>query len=194
MFVYIIKHNTNPSLIYVGSTEDMESRIRSHKTDCYNENFHGYNYKKYQLIRANGGFDSFYFQVIDVVCTADTSVLREFEQYYIDHFKSLESMNSRNAVMSSAEYYQVNRIEIIAKHKEHYKQNRDEILAKNAEYRKKNRDQIKSKQNAKRALNRDEYIAKYADYRENNRDRINAKQNAKRAFIAETKRMRSIIY
>jgi len=170
---------TNPRLIYVGSCVDIDYRIRRHKYDCYNESRVEYNFKIYKIIRSNGGFDSFYFQVIDVLITADKSVLRELEQYYIDHFKSLESMNSVNAVTDKAEY---NRLR--------YNDKKDELLVKSAEYRKSNQEKIAEY----REKNRDDYNAKQRTKRASNRDEYNGKQRARHSFKVESKRMRSIIY
>ena len=156
MFVYWIRHKTNPSLIYVGSTEDFDKRIIQHKTDCYNENCRAYNHKKYKIIRANGGFDMFDIHIIDVVCTEDKLVLHQLEQYYIDHFKSLESMNSHNAVHNEEYqrlYREANRAEINAKKILHYEAKRTEIRAKQSLYYEANCAEIIAKQRAKRSYN-----------------------------------------
>ena len=181
MFVYWIRHKTNPSLIYIGSTDNFVKRVREHKTDCYNKNCREYNHKKYKIIRANGGFDAFYFQIIDVVISADKSVLLQFEQYYIDHFKSVESMNDRNAVHDSKECRRL-----------YYEDHRAEILAKQALYREENRAEINAKQLRNIEANRAEIYAKHLLYREANRDLINAKTRAKYAFKMEAKRLLSI--
>ncbi len=47
----------NVKEIYVGSTLDFTCRKSNHKYYCNNPNLKAYNYKVYQFIRANGGFD-----------------------------------------------------------------------------------------------------------------------------------------
>lgn len=42
---------------YIGSTKDLKQRKADHKKTCNNENLHNSNYKLYQHIRANGGWD-----------------------------------------------------------------------------------------------------------------------------------------
>ncbi len=44
---------------YVGSTANFKSRKTEHKRSCNNENRKSYNFKIYQAIRANGGWDNF---------------------------------------------------------------------------------------------------------------------------------------
>ena len=166
MFVYKIQHKTNPSLIYIGSTDNFEKRVINHKTDCYNKNCHEYNLKKYKIIRDCGGFDAFDIQIIDVLITEDKLVRRQLEQYYMDKFNSLESMNSQNAFTDREEY-----------HRLYIEKNRTEINAKKLVYNNKNRIEL----NAKQSL-----------YYEANRDLISAKARAKYLYNSEIKRLLSI--
>ena len=43
---------------YIGSTKNLHKRSGLHKSTCYNINRPGYNYKVYQFIRENGGWDN----------------------------------------------------------------------------------------------------------------------------------------
>ena len=43
--------------VYVGSTTDFIKRKNQHKNSCINEKQKGYNEKKYQYIRDNGGWN-----------------------------------------------------------------------------------------------------------------------------------------
>jgi len=57
--IYKIQHNEDETLLYVGSTTDFTRRKSKHKSDCNNINGKSYNYKVYQMIRDNGGWEAF---------------------------------------------------------------------------------------------------------------------------------------
>ena len=97
MSIYIIKNIFEPSLhdFYIGSCKDMRRRKNEHKSHCYNENCKEYNYKLYQFIRANGGWDNFVMEEIE---NCNTERLYQVEQEYID--KLNPSLNSQRAYCS----------------------------------------------------------------------------------------------
>ena len=57
--IYKIEDVNNDKLIYIGSTTNFKQRKSAHKTCCNNEKGSKYNYKLYQIIRKNGGWESF---------------------------------------------------------------------------------------------------------------------------------------
>ena len=57
--IYKIQHEDDPSLVYIGSTTHFTKRKCSHKSSCNNEKARAYNYKVYQMIRDNGGWEEF---------------------------------------------------------------------------------------------------------------------------------------
>ena len=60
MSVYRIVDKNEPSMFYIGSTKDLNHRIKSHKFDCKTMDR-----KVYKYIRENGGWDNFEFEVIE---------------------------------------------------------------------------------------------------------------------------------
>jgi hypothetical protein len=50
---------------YIGSTCDYKQRKRQHKSDCTNENSKRYNFKVYQFIRQNEGWQNWAFEVLE---------------------------------------------------------------------------------------------------------------------------------
>jgi hypothetical protein len=57
--IYKIQNIDNPELLYVGSTTHFTKRKYEHKSNCSNPNVKEYNFKLYQMIRDNGGWDMF---------------------------------------------------------------------------------------------------------------------------------------
>ena len=51
--------------IYVGSTYRYAGRQSAHKSNCYNINKKGYNFKLYHYIRLNQGFDNFRLEMVE---------------------------------------------------------------------------------------------------------------------------------
>ena len=62
--IYKIQHESKDELLYVGSTTHFGNRKSLHKSRCYNPNGAAYNYKLYQTIRDNGGWDAFNMVVV----------------------------------------------------------------------------------------------------------------------------------
>jgi len=59
VFYKIVCIDEDLDLAYVGSTRDLYKRKDKHKRCCTEPNHSDYNQKKYQIIRANGGWDNF---------------------------------------------------------------------------------------------------------------------------------------
>ena len=58
--MYKIEHIDDESLIYVGHTTNFKQRKQRHKSSCNNETDKTkHNYKVYQMIRKNGGWEAF---------------------------------------------------------------------------------------------------------------------------------------
>ena len=82
----IVSKDTDVQEVYIGSCVDLKKRIDVHKSNCNNKNSKKYNYKVYQFIRENGGFDNWKFIWLEMFKTDDTIFLRQLEQNYINTF------------------------------------------------------------------------------------------------------------
>ena len=73
---------------YVGSSEDFIHRQSTHKYSC-NNNSEKYNFKVYQFIRLNGGFENWEFVIIDKVNSCDWGTVFALgsTSYHLDHGK-----------------------------------------------------------------------------------------------------------
>jgi hypothetical protein len=116
---------------YVGSTTNFRTRKSQHKSKCNNNSKKNktYNCKKYQFIRANGGWDNWIMiQLEEYPCENKRQAECREEEVRLERKATLNSMR----VFITAEQ----RAEQIAKHhKEYYK----EHASKTAEYQKKYR-------------------------------------------------------
>jgi len=57
--IYRIEHIDDDSLVYVGHTTNWDNRKCKHKDTCNNVKSKYYHLKVYQMIRENGGWNSF---------------------------------------------------------------------------------------------------------------------------------------
>tara|TARA_R110000868_G_scaffold88743_2_gene247325 strand:+ start:1303 stop:1764 length:462 start_codon:yes stop_codon:yes gene_type:complete len=65
---YIIQSKFDPySHNYVGSSKDIQNRIRTHKSTCNNKKCINHKCKLYETIRSNGGWKAFELVVVDVI-------------------------------------------------------------------------------------------------------------------------------
>ena len=150
IFYKIVCLDNSVELCYVGSTANWKARNHNHKSRCTNENCKEYNSKKYQIIRANGGWEN--FKMIEIG-TREQLTKRQAEQIEEEYRQELKAnLNSQRCYITPEEKqeYQQN----------YYQQNKDKFL----EYREENKDKIKEYQQ---------------NYREENRDKISEKGKEK---------------
>ena len=68
---------------YVGQTNNLQRRIREHKSCAFNPNASSYNDLIHQKIRQYG-IDNFEITVLEKIYTEDISIINEKEQYWVD--------------------------------------------------------------------------------------------------------------
>jgi hypothetical protein len=56
----------NNKINYVGMTKFFNKRKSNHKRNCSNENCNEYNYPVYQYIRANGGWEAWCIEILEI--------------------------------------------------------------------------------------------------------------------------------
>lgn len=148
--IYKIQHYHNLELIYIGSTTNFIRRKYQHKTACNNNNDRAFNYKLYQMIRENGGWESFKIMIIkEFPCNNKIELLIEEDKH---HIESKATLNCKKAFCTEEdnkkkdkEYYEINKSNINAKHNNNYKINKAKILETQKEYYNVNKEVIKLK-------------------------------------------------
>jgi len=152
--IYKIEHIDNESLVYVGHTTCFNKRKTAHKSGCYNENDTHYNYKVYQMIRENGGWDMFKMIEVQKYPCADRREAERRENEVIKELKS--SMNMRKSFRTEEEISEYNK----EYNKEYKKNNKEQVKEQVKEYQKNNK--LKIQEHRK-------------DYYESNKQEINEK-------------------
>ena len=115
--IYKIECINDDRLVYVGHTTNFEKRKIQHKNNCKYEKEKGFNYKLYQMIRENGGWDEFKMIEEEKYPCNDK---REAEKRENEVMKELKStMNTKKSFISEEEikenekiYYAVNKEKI----------------------------------------------------------------------------------
>lgn len=135
--IYMIKKQDdyNNDNIYIGSCCNFVRRKCQHKSICNNPNDIHYNFKVYQFIRENGGWECWcMIKLIDYPCNSK-SYLNTMERHYIDEYKS--KLNIQIPTRTLKEGSNDNTDKIKEYHKQYsnkyYLQNKDKITEKLAE-------------------------------------------------------------
>jgi len=158
MCIYKLEHIDKPELVYVGSTTDMTKRKTAHKFDTTNPKSKKYNQKKYEMIRANGGWESFRMLLVEKYPCSDSHEARRREAEVMKELKC--NMNSISPFTSeedrkiqksksNAIYRQNNRQIINEYKKEYYETNKQSIREKQNNYYENNKQILNEKQNVK---------------------------------------------
>ena len=104
-FIYNVIYKSR--CLYVGSTWNFKTRLRYHKSNCYNPNSNRYNKNLYKFIRATDVWEAFHFTIIDTIETDDSeedggkNELQTAEQYYKDMLEP--TLNGADAIVSPEE-------------------------------------------------------------------------------------------
>ena len=174
--IYKIEHFENESLVYVGHTTNFNKRKAHHKNSCKNENNKKFNFKLYQMIRENGGFDRFKMIEVEKYPCKDK---REAERRENEVMKELKaSMNTYKSFLTeeerkdyNKEYRETNKETIQEYKKEYYETNKEKIQ----EYYETNKEKIQEFKKDYYETNKEKIKEKGKQYREDNKYKINEK-------------------
>lgn len=114
--------------IYVGSTTNFRNRKNQHKVSYYNERSKKYNYKVYQFIRDNGGWDEWQMIPIEVFPCNDKKELEVRERHHIELLKP--KLNKQIPTRTEKEYKNDNN-EFYKKYKKEWSNNNKEKVKEN---------------------------------------------------------------
>ena len=151
IYKLIKKDAINDENIYIGSTTNFIQRKHGHKTSCNNKKSKKYNYKKYQYIRLNGGWDEWNMIEIEKYPCNDNNEARAREEYHRRYF---------NATLNSQRCHTTDEEKI--------------IILKNysKEYRENNVEKLKEKDRLYRENNVEKEKERHRLYNENNKEKL----------------------
>lgn len=103
--IYKIEHLEKPELVYIGSTTQFNRRKANHKRACNNITGSSYNYKLYDMIRLNGGWNEFKMMVIkEYSCNNKTELLIEEEKHRKEYQASLNKIRAYRTEEETKQY------------------------------------------------------------------------------------------
>ena len=158
MIIYIYRlYSIDESIheCYIGSTNNIYNRLKSHKTMCYNIKRREYNYKVYRFIRTHGGWDNWLMEVIGEKECETRRDKEQIEQEYIDKLEpelnSQKSCTGLTIKEYKKQYRIANKEKISQCKKQWYVKNKEKNKQRGKEYYLKNKDEINRKQREYRA-------------------------------------------
>jgi hypothetical protein len=156
----IVCNDLSVTDVYIGHTTDFTKRKNAHKTCCNNQNDKSHNFKVYQMIRQNGGWDNWSIVEIEKFCCKDGNEAKARERYWLESLNS--NMNTRIPNRSNSEYYQANKTTICEKQLAYYHANRE----KKSEYK-----------YAYYQANKEKFTENNKAYYQSNKEKLNEKFN-----------------
>jgi hypothetical protein len=185
IFYKIVCKDITITDLYVGSTTDFKARKGNHKSKCNNVTEPTYNFKVYQFMRENGGWENWDMVMIHRQSCVDKLEAHKMERGFIETFGA--TLNSCVPSRTGKEWYGDNKdrvrdIQAVYKEtikdktKEYAIKYRDEHRESNRlasiEWRKNNIDDVREKAKLTYEKNKDSIREKNALYRELNAERI----------------------
>jgi len=152
--------------LYVGHTTNFTKRKNSHKSRCCNVNTIEYNYKVYQTIRENGGWDNWNMVQIEEFCCNNKIEACARERYWYEQLKG--TLNIVYPARTSKEWSEENKEKIKQQKKEYNEANKEKLKERYKEYREANKEKIKKYYEE----NKEQLIEKMKEYREANKEKL----------------------
>jgi len=139
---------------YIGSTSNLYSRTALHKSKLK----HGCNYKLYDFMRLNGGWDNWDIAILETRKNQTSKEKLTLEKYYFDTFNPL--LNTHKCGRTHKQYVKDNYNKILLqrynnrlkhlekrreKNREKYSNNKKELIKRSQDHYKKNKEKIKER-------------------------------------------------
>ena len=117
---------------YVGHTTEFTKRKYCHKSRCNNPNSKSYNFKVYQMIRANGGWDNWTMVQIEEYCCNNINEAIAKERYWYETLNANlnKQVPNRNHIESVKAYHEENKEKLNEQKKIYRKANKEKLNEK----------------------------------------------------------------
>ena len=186
----IVCNDLNITDIYIGSTTDFIRRKRQHKSSCNNEKTKSYNFKVYQTIRQNGGWDNFTMIEIEKYSCMDSNEARSRERHHYEllnaklnincpirtkkeqkeknkeYKKQYIEANKEKIAEQIMEYRIANKLKISEQRKEYIEANKEKIAEQKKKYSEANKEKIAERKKKYREANKEKIAEQRKKYRE----------------------------
>ena len=159
--------------IYVGSTCNLTNRRYTHKAKWNNELYPEYNFKVYQFIRDNGGWENWTMIMVDEANLENKLQKEKLEREWYEKLGA--TLNSQIPTRTEKEYRLTNKETISIRHKEHYEKNKEEILIKKKEYNAKNKEKVRIQKKEHYEKNKEKLSIRHKEHYEKNKEIFNKK-------------------
>ena len=190
--IYVIKHNQDfDNLnVYIGSCCNFTRRKCGHKSACNNPNDKRHNFKLYQEIRENGGWNEWVMIRLHNFHCNDKHELNLEERRVIDEYKA--KLNIQLPTRTIKEWREDNNEYIIEKNKIYYENNKEKLSEIYKKYYENNKEEINEKQKKYHENNKEERNEYSKKYYENNKEKLNEcskkwRENNKEYIIEKNK-------
>jgi hypothetical protein len=156
--------------IYIGHTNNFEVRKKSHKSRCTNSNNKCHNFKVYELIRQNGGWDKCEMtQIEEYEAESELDARMRENQLMIEHNAN---MNSRNAYIDKETYREQHREETKQRCKQWYENNKQHHAEYRKKYQEENKQHLTECKKAYYEAHKEEMKEYMKAYREANKEKM----------------------
>lgn len=162
----IVCKDLNITDCYVGHTTMFSKRKYQHKMICNNPNGKFYNFKVYETIRQNGGWDNWEIIEIEKYPCNDNNEARARERYWFETLNSNLNCNNPFITNDEKQHYMKNYM------KNYREQNKDELIANGKEYYKNNKDYYKEIHKQYYDDNKESLRERQKQYKEENKEKI----------------------
>jgi hypothetical protein len=136
----IVCKDTSVTECYIGHTTNFTKRKYYHSFNCNHEKSKQYNFRVYEFIRENNGWNNWDMIEIEKLNCKDVNEAKARERYYIELYNS--KLNISIPTQTDKEYYEKNRKTII-EYQQIYRQSNKELISnKGKEYYTNNHDKI----------------------------------------------------
>ena len=117
----------DPSItdVYVGSTTNVNKRRYKHKYFCYDENSSKYNFKVYDFIRKNGGWDNWDLVVIEEYPCENKIQMLQRERHHLEQLQA--TLNSKYPYRTKEEAKEMMKNYMIDYNKKYRQENKHTI-------------------------------------------------------------------
>ena len=165
--------------VYIGSTTDFVRRKAAHKSNCNNKTKSSYNFKVYETIRENGGWNNFKMLEIEQYPCENSKQARKREQFWIDFYKAnlnlYKAFGGETKQEYTKQYYLEHKEEFKQQKAEYYQEHAKELKQQTKQYRIEHKEEIKQKKAEYYLEHKEEFKQQHLKYYQEHKEELSQK-------------------